>query len=66
MQKEKEKLAKKVEDDDRDISDSDLGSGEEEKDVRKWGSKKKYYYGGNTGEELEHELVGSDLEEYLR
>ena len=31
--------------------------------MRKWGSKKKYYYGGHTGEELEHELGDSDLEE---
>ena len=29
--------------------------GNTEEDVRKWGSKKKYYYGGHTGEELEHE-----------
>jgi len=64
-QKEKERLEKAAEDDndEGDISDSDLGSAEEEEDVRKWGSKKKYYYGGNTGEELEHELADSDLEE---
>merc|ERR1719318_2346092 len=27
------------------------------------GKQEKYYYGGNTGEELEHELGDSDLEE---
>ena len=64
-QMEKERLEKAAKDDNDkgDVSDSDLGSAEEEDDVRKWGSKKEYYYGGNTGEELEHELADSDLEE---
>ena len=58
-QMEKERLEKAAKDDNDkgDISDSDLGSAEEEDDVRKWGSKKEYYYGGNTGEELEHASV---------
>jgi len=66
-EREKEKLEKKEkkgsDDEDGDLSDSDIESAEEEEDVRRWGSKKKYYYGGNTGEELEHELGDSDLEE---
>jgi len=46
-----------------EIEDSDLGSGEEgEEDARKWGSKKKHYYGGNTGEEIESD-VDSEMEE---
>jgi len=66
-EREKEKLEKKEkkgsDNEDGDLSDSDIESAEEEEDVRRWGSKKKYYYGGNTGEELEHELGDSDLEE---
>jgi len=60
VRQEKEEL----DDEEGDLSESDLGSEqEEEEDVRRWGNKKKYYYGGNTGEELEHELGDSDLEE---
>lgn len=47
--------------------DSDLGSvgdnKEEQEDLRRWGSKKKSYYGGNTGQEMEDDLDDSDLEE---
>ena len=47
-----------------DISDSDIeDNAEEVDDLRRWGTKKKHYYGGNTGEELEDDLEGSDLEE---
>ena len=48
-----------------DISDSDIEdkNAEEVDDLRRWGTKKKHYYGGNTGEELEDDLEGSDLEE---
>jgi len=46
-----------------DSEESDFNSGEETEDIRKWGKKKKYYYGGNTGEEQQGELDDSDLEE---
>ena len=47
--------------------DSDLGSvgdeKEEQEDLKRWGRKKKSYYGGNTGQEMEEDLDDSDLEE---
>ena len=36
---------------------------EEEGDIREWGSRKKHYYGGNTGEDPESELEDSEMEE---
>ena len=47
--------------------DSDLGSvadeAEQEEDLKRWGRKKRSYYGGNTGQEMEEDLDDSDLEE---
>jgi U3 small nucleolar RNA-associated protein 3 len=44
-------------------TDGEGGAGEEE-DLRKWGGKKKHYYGGNTGEELGSDPPSdSDMEE---
>ena len=49
------------------LNDSDIESGDDgepqDGDIRKWGSKKKHYYGGNTGEEIEEGVDESDLEE---
>jgi len=60
----KKQLSKQTEDD--ELHDSDIASDDDrndEEDVRRWGTKKKHYYGGNTGEEIEDDLEESDLEE---
>ena len=44
-------------------SEDEEGGGEGEEEEAGWGSKKKHYYGGNTGEEMEEDVDDSDLEE---
>ena len=44
-------------------SEDEDGGGEGEEEEGGWGSKKKHYYGGNTGEEMEDDVDDSDLEE---
>ena len=44
-------------------SEEEEEEGRGEEDIRRWGSRKKSYYGGNTGEEMGEEEVESDLEE---
>ena len=46
-----------------DSEDSDGEGGEEDEEQAGWGSRKKHYYGGNTGEEMEEDVGESDLEE---
>ena len=49
-----------------EVNASDIeseGDENEDGDLRKWGTKKKHYYGGNTGEEIDEDLDESDLEE---
>merc|ERR1719464_808802 len=60
--KKKKKASKKQE----EVNASDIeseGDENEDGDLRKWGTKKKHYYGGNTGEEIDEDLDESDLEE---
>jgi len=66
VKKMRKQRYKKKESKPEDISDSDIGSvgdNQEEEDLRRWGRKKKSYYGGNTGQEMEDDLDDSDLEE---
>jgi len=45
-------------------SEDDEGEGDgDEEEKGGWGSRKKHYYGGNTGEEMEEDVGESDLEE---
>ena len=60
--KKKKKASKQQE----EVNASDIeseGDQNEDGDLRKWGTKKKHYYGGNTGEEIDEDLDESDLEE---
>merc|ERR1719422_489122 len=62
----KMKKKQKISQENEDVNDSDIASDdpeEDEDDVRRWGTKKKHYYGGNTGEEIEDDLDESNLEE---
>ena len=59
--KKKKSIKQKEEVNDSDIESEEDGS--QENDLRKWGTKKKHYYGGNTGEEIDEDLNESDLEE---
>ena len=55
----KMKKKQKISQENEDVNDSDIASDdpeEDENDVRRWGTKKKHYYGGNTGEEIEAEM----------
>merc|ERR1719239_558569 len=47
-----------------DSEDDEGGEGDgDEEEKGGWGSRKKHYYGGNTGEEMEEDVGESDLEE---
>ena len=64
--KKLKKKKKKAPEQQEEVNDSDIESEEddnEDGDLRKWGTKKKHYYGGNTGEEIDEDLDESDLEE---
>ena len=66
LKKLKKKKKKAAPEPQEEVNDSDIESeedGNEEGDLRKWGTKKKHYYGGNTGEEIDEDLDESDLEE---
>ena len=64
MKKLRKKAKSEKSQDEPEINDSDVEDNtEEEYDIRRWGKRKKNYYGGNTGEEMEEGIDESDLEE---